>query len=50
MGGYEAGQDADLDLAISLWPQLKAHIEQPEDVQSDVKDGKESLLAIFQGN
>ena len=50
MGGYEAGQDADLDLAISLWPQLKAHIEQPEDVQSDLKDGKESLLAIFQGN
>ena len=30
MGGYTQGKDPDLDLAVSLWPNLIAHIRQLE--------------------
>ena len=30
MGGYTQGKDPDLDLAVSLWPNLTAHIRQLE--------------------
>ena len=49
MGGYEAGQDQDLDIAISLWPNLKSHIEQEEATKSDYVGSKKSLTAIFEG-
>lgn len=48
MGGYEAGQDEELDIAISLWPKLKAHIEQPENIKSDFESSVTSLLSIFE--
>lgn len=48
MGGYEAGQDEELDVAISLWPKLKTHIEQPENVKSDFESSLKSLIEIFE--
>lgn len=49
MGGYESGQDPDLDIAISLWPKLKGHIEQGEHLKSTFAESKTSLLNIFEG-
>ena len=49
MGGYESGQDDELDLAISLWPKLKEHIEQDERVKSNFKTSIDSLKSIFDG-
>jgi flagellum-specific ATP synthase len=49
MGGYESGQDPDLDIAISLWPKLKNHIEQTEHMKSSFNESKSSLLTIFEG-
>ncbi len=48
MGGYESGQDEELDLAISLWPQLKLHIEQAENSKSDFASSLASLTTIFE--
>ncbi len=48
MGGYESGQDEELDLAISLWPQLKDHIEQAENTKADFASSMSSLAAIFE--
>lgn len=48
MGGYESGQDPDLDIAITLWPKLKSHIEQAEHLKSDFEESKTSLLKIFE--
>ena len=48
MGGYESGQDEELDVAISLWPKLREHIEQPESTKSDFKSSVDSLKAIFE--
>lgn len=50
MGGYESGQDEELDLAISLWPKLKEHIEQNETIKSDFKSSIDSLTAIFESS
>jgi len=49
MGGYESGQDEELDLAISLWPKLREHIEQSEGTKSDFKSSVDSLMTIFEG-
>ena len=48
MGGYESGQDEELDIAISLWPKLRAHIEQVESTKSDFESSIASLTAIFE--
>ena len=48
MGGYESGQDEELDLAISLWPQLKNHIEQAENTKADFASSMSSLATIFE--
>jgi flagellum-specific ATP synthase len=45
MGGYSAGQDPDLDLAVQLWPQLISLIQQP---QTDIADF-ESSAAVLKG-
>ena len=34
MGGYTQGKDPDPDLAVSLWPNLTAHIRQLEGTPS----------------
>ena len=49
MGGYESGQDEELDIAISLWPKLRTHIEQSENTKSNFKSSIESLTSIFEG-
>ncbi len=43
MGGYSAGQDPDLDLAVQLWPQLISLIQQP---QTDIADFESSAAAL----
>ena len=43
MGGYSAGQDPDLDLAVQLWPQLISLIQQS---QSDIADFESSAAAL----
>ena len=48
MGGYEIGQDEELDAAISLWPKLRQHIEQSEETKSDFESSLKSLVAIFE--
>ena len=35
MGGYAPGQDAELDLAVNMWPQLIQHIQQLEDEKAE---------------
>jgi flagellum-specific ATP synthase len=43
MGGYSAGQDPELDLAVQLWPQLISLIQQS---QSDIADFESSAAAL----
>jgi flagellum-specific ATP synthase len=50
MGGYESGQDEELDIAISLWPKLREHIEQLDSTKSDFQTSVESLEKIFLGS
>ena len=49
MGGYTQGKDPDLDLAVSLWPNLTAHIRQLEGTPSTFQDSKEALLKLLKG-
>ena len=49
MGGYTQGKDPDLDLAVSLWPNLTAHIRQLEGTASNFQDSKASLLQLLKG-
>ena len=49
MGGYTQGKDPDLDLAVSLWPNLTAHIRQLEGTPSTFQDSKEALLTLLKG-
>ena len=49
MGGYTQGKDPDLDLAVSLWPNLTAHIRQLEGTASSFQDSKASLLQLLKG-
>jgi len=47
MGGYAPGQDQDLDLAVQLWPQLMAHIQQPFNESAPYKDSVKALTDLF---
>jgi flagellum-specific ATP synthase len=47
MGGYAPGQDQDLDLAVQLWPQLMAHIQQPFDQSASYADSLKALTDLF---
>ncbi len=49
MGGYTQGKDPDLDLAVSLWPNLIAHIRQLEGTASNFEESKASLLKLLKG-
>ena len=49
MGGYTQGKDPDLDLAVSLWPNLTAHIQQLEGVSANFQDSKDALLKLLGG-
>ena len=47
MGGYTQGKDPDLDLAVTLWPNLTAHIRQLEGVSANFQDSKDALLKLL---
>ena len=47
MGGYAPGQDQDLDLAVQLWPQLMAHIQQPFDQSAAYEESIQALINLF---
>ena len=49
MGGYVQGQDAELDAAISMWPQLVEHIRQPEFEKADYASSVAQLVALAGG-
>ena len=48
MGGYETGQDEEIDTAISLWPKLKDLVEQPENTKANFNESKNELIKIFE--
>ena len=47
MGGYTPGQDADLDMAVQLWPKLMAHIQQPFNESADAAQSIQALTGLF---
>lgn len=47
MGGYAPGQDPDLDMAVQLWPQLMAHIQQPFNESADAAQSIKALTDLF---
>ena len=47
MGGYAPGQDADLDIAVQLWPQLMAHIQQPFNESANAAQSIQALTDLF---
>ncbi len=47
MGGYSAGQDPDLDLAVQLWPQLLSLIQQPQTEKADFQSSANALTSLF---
>jgi len=47
MGGYAPGQDPDLDMAVQLWPQLMAHIQQPFNESADAAHSIQALTDLF---
>ena len=47
MGGYTAGQDPDLDLAVQLWPQLLSLIQQPQMEKADFESSASALTSLF---
>ena len=49
MGGYTQGKDPDLDLAVTLWPQLTNHIRQMEGTSSNFEDSKTNLIKLLKG-
>lgn len=46
MGGYAAGQDALLDEALRLWPQIRAFVAQAQDEATSLADCRAALLAL----
>ncbi|MDC3068085.1 FliI/YscN family ATPase [Paracoccaceae bacterium] len=49
MGGYTQGKDPDLDLAVSLWPNLTEHIRQLEGTSSSFEESKTQLFKLLKG-
>jgi flagellum-specific ATP synthase len=46
MGGYIAGQDADLDEAVQLWPKLVSYIGQNPKQRAPLSESAKTLTAI----
>ncbi|QCP85324.1 FliI/YscN family ATPase [Cereibacter sphaeroides] len=46
MGGYAAGQDADLDQAVQLWPRIRALIGQGPHEPADFEASRAALLEL----
>jgi flagellum-specific ATP synthase len=47
MGGYAAGQDPELDLAIALWPKITAYIAQQANEPADYAACKQNLIELM---
>ncbi len=47
MGGYSQGQDSELDLAVSLWPELMNYIQQQENEKADFDSSCKELLKLM---
>jgi flagellum-specific ATP synthase len=47
MGGYSPGQDPELDLAVSLWPQMTDFISQAPDNPESIAQTQEKLYALM---
>jgi flagellum-specific ATP synthase len=47
MGGYAAGQDPELDLAIALWPKITAYIAQQANEPADYAACKQTLIELM---
>ena len=46
MGGYVAGQDQELDVAIQMWPQLVEHISQTANEKADYASSSAALTGL----
>lgn len=46
MGGYAAGQDPELDLAIALWPKITAFIKQAAQEPASFEESQKALLEL----
>lgn len=49
MGGYVAGQDQDLDLAIRAWPSIVNFLMQSQKETSNFEDSREALNRLVAG-
>jgi flagellum-specific ATP synthase len=47
MGGYAAGQDAELDLAIALWPKITAYVAQAANEPAHFGDSQSALIDLM---
>lgn len=47
MGGYQSGQDPELDLAVSLWPDLTGFIKQAPNEPANYADSQKGLIAMM---
>ena len=47
MGGYQSGQDPDLDLAVSQWSNLTAFIKQAPNEAASFADSQKGLMAMM---
>lgn len=48
MGGYQSGQDPDLDLAVLLWPKLTSFIKQAPNEPAGFADSQKGLIAMME--
>ena len=46
MGGYQAGVDLEIDLALSRYPQMMNFIQQPVDQQCNWEDAEQALAKV----
>ncbi|MBF9046368.1 FliI/YscN family ATPase [Rhodobacterales bacterium LSUCC0031] len=47
MGGYQAGQDPELDHAVALWPKLTAFIKQAPNEPASFDESQKALIALM---
>ena len=49
LGGYQPGQDPELDQAVAMYPHLKAYLQQPANEAVDFPASLSALAQLFQG-
>lgn len=50
LGGYQPGQDPELDRSVALYPQLTAYLQQAADCSVDFPQSLTELAQLFQSN